>query len=105
MSSIPRRVERGRRNDDSTDQVIWTWDLVPEHGPTLPVDVMWSGSASATAPELLGERLAEAIRTQGRSEAERLATDPWPARRVIFHMHRRDPVLSPRAFAYHVDAA
>ena len=55
----------------------WLWEVGRE-GETRRVLVEVSGSAWATEPELLPDETAEAIRTEGRSQVERVldAQDP-----------------------------
>lgn len=63
---------------------VWCWTLRRADGARTSVFVRVSGSALGADPEELAPRLAEAIRTHGRSEVEAVTNGIDPPRLIAF---------------------
>lgn len=63
---------------------VWSWSLRRSDGARSVVFVRVSGSALEADPAELPPRLAETIRTHGRSEVEAVATGIDPPRLIAF---------------------
>jgi len=67
------------------DATIWRWCLLDDAGLRTEVDVKVSGSAMASALELLPEPVGNAVLSQGRTTVEELLTWWQPPRVVALH--------------------
>jgi hypothetical protein len=70
-------------NSTGFDAVTWRWVLRNRSDKDeISVLVAVSGTAAASAAESLPDATAEAIRTQGRSEIEKVLDSPEPPRLI-----------------------
>jgi hypothetical protein len=79
------------------DKYAWDYGVTADNGRTYPIAVIVTGTDLHTDPEYLPERIAEVMRSEGRSEVERVADSVAAFESIEVRTHRPDlPILRER---------